>query len=532
MTHLLNTEARRFTELHGKISSSLILVLALAVAGCSGPDSAKALSTVDKPISVQVVTATEAESPVTVPVLGAITSQSHASLGSELDGRVVSLLVKEGDHVKAGQAVIQLTSDDAQARLNAAKGGLETASQAATSDERIASAKLNQAKLDFTTTQDRLNSDVTLATAKLGEAQANYDRLKRGARPEEIESADADVAGVQLLVQADQSTVDFEKRTLKRKADLYAQGGISLNEVDQEQLNYDHAVQAVQQAQAQLRSKQLLAKLLKEGTPKEELAQAAAQVSAAKEGLRAARANLASLDDARQAVAVAQADYDRASARLKQLQAGGKASDEGAKVQLAQEDLQRTQIRAPIDGVVASIKVGRGQVVKAGQTVAEVVSQGGLRMEATALDQDVDQIRAGMAVRITLHSDPGHIFHGFVQSVLSPSSESRTPRVLISLPNVSGLTAGSVASGDVVTTMTHKVLSVPLDATFGQVDTVADVFVVDGNVVHQRPVQVGSKTGDSVQVVSGLSAGDMVVAKPARGLHDCSMISIAAGGRR
>ncbi len=514
-----------------KVSLLALPLIAVAAAGCSGPGSAKALSASDVPVPVQAITVSQTDTPITIPVLGAITSQSHASLGSELDGRVVSLLVKEGDHVKAGQVLIQLTSDDAQARLDAARGGYETAFQAADSDTRIAGAKLNQAKLNFATTQDRLSSDVTLATAKLGEAQANYDRLKRGARPEEIESADADVAGVQLLVQGDQSTVDFEKRTLKRKADLYAEGGISLNEVDQEQLNYDHAVQAVQQAQAQLRSKQLLAKLLKEGTPKEEMAAVAAQVSAAKEGLRAAKANLASLDDARQAVAVAQADFDRSSGKLKQLQAGGKASDEGAKVQLAQEDLQRTQIRTPMEGVVASIKVGKGQVVKSGQTVAEVVSKGGLRMEATALDQDVNQIHAGMAVRITLHSDPGRTFYGIVDNILAPSNESRTPRILISLPNASGLTAGSVANGDVVTSTNHKVVSVPVDATFGQVDTVADVFVVEGNLVHQRPVQLGSKKGGSVQVVSGLMAGDLVVVKPAKGLHDGSKVSVSAGVR-
>jgi RND family efflux transporter MFP subunit len=507
----------------------LFVICAAVVAGCSGPDAAKAMTHGDKPIAVNTIPALEVSAPVTVPILGAITAESRSNIGAEMDGRVVSLLVREGQHVKAGQALIQLAGDDAQTRVDAAKGGLQQAVLSAQADERIAEAKLLQAQLDFGRTQDRLSSEVKLADSRLAEAQAKYDQLKRGPRPQEIESANSDVTAAQLVVESNQATADFTKIILKRKSTVFAQGGISQNDVDQAQLDYNHAVQSVQFAQQQLRAKQLYLNLLKEGTPKEELAQGMAQLTAAKESFRAATANLASLDDARQVVTMATADHDRALARVKQLLSGG-LSDEGAKVALAQQDLARTQIKTPIDGIVSSIKVMRGQVARAGQIVAEVIGQGGVRMEATAMDQDMGRIQSGEHVSITLRDLPGAKYAGLVQQVLPPGSEGRSSRVIVSILGGDHLTSGSVANGEVQTTQKRKLIQIPTSAIFNELDGEADVYVVSNGQARRRPIQIASKTSESVMIASGLTAGDVVVLHPASELHDGS--AVIAGENR
>src|SRR5579885_3307127 len=105
----------------------LVLAFAIVVVGCSGPDTAKALSDSDRPVGVQVVAAKETVIPVSVPILGAITAESRSNIGCETDGLVMALLVHEGERVHAGQPLIQLSANDAQARLSAAQGGLQQA---------------------------------------------------------------------------------------------------------------------------------------------------------------------------------------------------------------------------------------------------------------------------------------------------------------------------------------------------------------------------------------------------------------------
>lgn len=489
------------------------------VAGCNGPDTAKALSQTERPEPVQSAPAREVEVPVTIPILGAITSESHSNIGAETDGRVVALLVREGQHVMAGQSLIQLAADDAQTRFDAAKGGLKQAILAAQADEQISQARLQQAKLDLSHTQNNLTSAVTLAESRLAESQAHYDQLKRGPRQQEIEAANSDVVAAQLVVESDQTTADFAKLVLKRKSALLAQGGIAQNDVDQAQLDYSHAVQSVQFAQQQLRAKQLLLNLMKEGTPKEEMAQAAAQLSGAKESLRSAKANLSAIDDAKQAVAMAQADHDKAAARLIQLRAGN-LSDEGAQVRLAEQDLLRTQIKTPIEGVVSSIKVVKGQVAKSGQVVAVVVGRGGMQLDATAMDQDMSRIRQGQRVILTLRGNSTRRFEGVVQDVLPPGGEGRSSRIIVSISDTSGLIAGSVANGDVQTSDTTKVIKIPVAAIFSQIDNEADVFVIENGNARQRPIQIRSQDSQSVTVASGLIAGDQIILNPPKGLRD------------
>lgn len=507
---------------------SWLLLAPLFVAGCSGPDEVKALSSDNKTPTVKVVAAIEVNEPETIPILGAITAQTHSNIGAETDGRVTALLVKEGQHVHAGQALIQLAAGDEETRLDAAKGGLKQAVLSAQDDEHIASAKLLQATLDYSQTKDRLTSEVTLAKTKLADEQAHYDELKRGARPQEIEAANSDVVAAQSVVESDQSTVDFTKIILKRKSAVAAQGGLSQNEVDEAQLDYDHAVQAVAFAQQQLRAKQLYLNLLKEGTPKEELAQGAAELAGAKESLRAAQANMASLADAKQAVTMAQADHDRAEARLQQLLSGN-TSDEGAKLQLAQADLERTQIKTPIDGIVSSIKVVKGQVAKSGQIVAEVVGDGGVQMEATALDEDIAKIHSGQHVDITLRDDASRHLDGVVSTVLPPGSEGRSSRIIVLLHNADDIASGSIANGEVETSVMEQGAQIPATTLFNQLNDEANVYVIDNDVVRRRPVRLGKSNADYAVALSGVQVGQQVVIRPPSDLHDGMAVKIEDG---
>jgi HlyD family secretion protein len=87
-----------------------------------------------------------------VTASGEIKPKTFVNVGANAMGRLVSLPVKEGDHVKKGQLVAQLENIQPEADLNATRAGLDAAqSDAAAADaaQRTASADLNRAQADY-----------------------------------------------------------------------------------------------------------------------------------------------------------------------------------------------------------------------------------------------------------------------------------------------------------------------------------------------------------------------------------------------
>lgn len=165
--------------------------------------------------------------------------------------------------------------------------------------------------------------------------------------------------------------------------------------------------------------------------------------------LAAARAALAEAEGARASQqagrALASADVARyrplaergllSPARMQQLeiqarQAGGgaaaaEASVEAARAQLAQAelDLQRTTIRAPIDGVVGDRQVQLGQLVRVGAPLMSVVPLQSVYVVANFKETQIENFRAGQPV--TIRADVAHSLrlHGVVDSI-APASGS------------------------------------------------------------------------------------------------------------
>jgi len=165
--------------------------------------------------------------------------------------------------------------------------------------------------------------------------------------------------------------------------------------------------------------------------------------------LAAARAALAEAEGARASQqagrALASADVARyrplaergllSPARMQQLeiqarQAGGgaaaaEASVEAARAQLAQAelDLQRTTIRAPIDGVVGDRQVQLGQLVRTGAPLMSVVPLQSVYVVANFKETQIENFHAGQPV--TIRADVAHNvrLHGVVDSI-APASGS------------------------------------------------------------------------------------------------------------
>lgn len=184
----------------------------------------------------------------------------------------------------------------------------------------------------------------------------------------------------------------------------------------------------------------------------------------------------------------------------------------------AQTLLGYTRIIAPFDGIITRKDADVGDLAAPGKTLLEMEDPDHLRLEADVPEALLNKINLGdtLAVRV----DALETNLAAIVSEIAPSadSSSRTFVVKLDLPSVAGLRAGqfgrvAVPAGDVIA------LRVPASAVIprGQMEL---LFVVANDHARLRIVKTGARTGDEVEIISGLNAGEKVIVSGASQLQD------------
>ena len=186
-----------------------------------------------------------------------------------------------------------------------------------------------------------------------------------------------------------------------------------------------------------------------------------------------------------------------------------------ARVALARKSMSDTTIRAPFAGVVAERLVSVGDYVTKGARVASVVRVDPLRVELTVPEQSVALIKVGQAVKLTVDAYPGEEFTATVRFI-SPSvrTDQRALTVEAIANNPDGrLRPGLFATASIQQPASAPALLVPADA-LETISGTSRVYVVKGEAAEERIVTLGDRTGQHVEITSGLTAGDVVVLSP------------------
>ena len=167
--------------------------------------------------------------------------------------------------------------------------------------------------------------------------------------------------------------------------------------------------------------------------------------------------------------------------------------------------------RSPASGVLVEKNAVEGMRVMAGEMLFRIADLSTVWVEADVYEQDLALVRVGQRAAVTLDAYPGETFNGRVAYIYPSLDEAtRTARVRLELPNRDmrlrpGMYAqlaleGSAASG----------LTVPANAVLDS-GTQQFVFVAEGDgVFTPRPVKVGRRTADRVELLDGVSEGDQV----------------------
>lgn len=297
------------------------------------------------------------------------------NLSFEIPGLLKSVGVQEGQTVKAGELIAELENADVLARVDSAGADLA-----------VADAQLRIASENFTAEIQRAHCEVDRLKAEMALTEA-------GPRKEELARA-----------QAEQRVADAESRRVAEDAARLADpAGVksgAWTEADQSRLKWTAAA-----AKGRLDAAKANQSLLESGSRQEEKDRARATLAIAEAQLKQFEATQPFK------LAAAQAQVKQAKAKLK----------------LAEADLAKTRLHAPIGGVVVWKFLHAGEAVDLMHPtpVVAVADVARLRVRADVDEADYPQIVKGLPARISADAFSGKFFTGKVQRIADSAGQKR-----------------------------------------------------------------------------------------------------------
>jgi RND family efflux transporter MFP subunit len=228
-----------------------------------------------------------------------------------------------------------------------------------------------------------------------------------------------------------------------------------------------------------------------------------------------------------QAVAQAQAMLDKAShPYTDQDLAAAQAAVDQANAQVAQASLalRETTVLAPVDGRVQDRLQAPGALVSPSTPIVTLVPPQ-VELAVSADETQVGRLAEGQTVEINASAYPDRSIKGSVKSVPpSVDSRTRTAEVRIQPVDQEGvLRAGMSATVSIVTASHPDVLVVPRSALLSTPQP-ALVTLDAANHVHVTPVRIGIQTGQLVEIIGGVSDGQLVATSNVTDLREGDLV--------
>lgn len=182
-----------------------------------------------------------------------------------------------------------------------------------------------------------------------------------------------------------------------------------------------------------------------------------------------------------------------------------------AEIALMEAQIGKTEIRAPFDGVVGLRFVSEGAFVGASTRIATLQRLDHLKVDFSVPERHAGRVRAGSPVSFSV-AGGDRKFSGEVQAT-DPRIDMSTRTLLVRAicPNPDGrLLPGTFANVEITLSRIEDAILVPAVAVVPGV-TDKNVFVASEGKAVRRVVETGTRTETTVQVLSGLKVGDIVI---------------------
>ena len=325
-------------------------------------------------------------------------------------------------------------------------------------------------------------ADVALRRADLADAQAAFDAVPEDASPREAAVAQARLGAAELAVA--------EARTRERES-TGPDGPPQLRAARRE----------MAAAEADLLAAQADLERLTAGPSFEDLAAADAALASAQYEYDLADEALVALDSGTSPLA---ADAERLRAEAERL-------DE--RVVLLESRSTQLEIAAPYDAIISRVLTVRGREVAPGDPAIELAKASDLVFEAVAAPAQATNLRIDQQVNLTLREFAGVPFEGTVVTLpVDTGDPSDKPFIQLAVDwGDEPVTIGLQGVISVLLGASDGVLKVPATAVWTLNGRSFVETLIDGRR-RTLPVTLGMETDDEVEIVHGLSEGDMIFA--------------------
>ncbi|MDP3293947.1 MAG: efflux RND transporter periplasmic adaptor subunit [Nevskia sp.] len=218
---------------------------------------------------------------------------------------------------------------------------------------------------------------------------------------------------------------------------------------------------------------------------------------------------------------VTESDYDTAkyevAARIDQ-------------ISIIDAQIEKTEVRAPFDGVVGLRYVSEGSYVNATTRVATLQQIDRLKVNFSVPEKYAGRIKVGSAIRFAIVGSDRR-FSGSIYA-FDPRIDAGTRTVVIraTCANPDGvLLPGAFANVELELAKLDAAILVPAEAVIPGVSE-KNVFVLVDGKAERRAVEIGTRTTNQVQILSGLAAGDRLIVSGLQQMRPGLAVADAADG--
>lgn len=195
-----------------------------------------------------------------------------------------------------------------------------------------------------------------------------------------------------------------------------------------------------------------------------------------------------------------------------------------AQYRIAKKQLEDTKILAPFNGLIAMRNAEIGAVVSANTILFNLVDISTLRIRIQIPENDVLKIKEKDKVQIISDLKPDVMLEGKILSIGAKADASRTFPVEIIVKNEQNfLRAGMFVRVKIPLKTKSKTLLIPREALVGSIKN-PQVYVVENQIAHLRNIKLGTEVAEKLEVLSGLSEGELVVTNGIINLKDSTKV--------
>ena len=202
---------------------------------------------------------------------------------------------------------------------------------------------------------------------------------------------------------------------------------------------------------------------------------------------------------------------------------------DGANAQIAiiEHTRAKTTIVAPIDGVVQKQIVSTGDFVKIGDPLLQIISKQKLRAHLPLPENIAAKIHAGIKVRLSTPTSTDEVISTIRELKPLISETSRAVDVIADVTDQAGWQPGASVKGEIILGEHTNAVLIPEQCVVlrpaGEV-----VYVVKDGLALQRIVKTGMRQDGKIEIIEGLSAGEVIAKDGAAFLTDKAKVKVEA----